>query len=133
MIKFLKIIFRGCYSQCSIILNCLGVMWLACCLLVVFLVIILSWLFPEINEYDKYWIFIPCGILGVGCYIMDFYLESNDRFKDIVNEPHRYTVKQEKIIANSFLLICIVGIPIVLFLVSYFFHDKGHVVIGTMN
>lgn len=121
MINFLKIIFRGCYSQCSIILNCLGVMWLALSLVVFFVIMTMSLFFPEINEYDKYWIYIPCGILGVGCYVIDFYLESNDRYKDIVNEPHKYTVKQEKIIANSFLLTCIVGIPIVLSLIFYFF------------
>ena len=133
MTRFFKIIFRGCHSQCSIILNCLGIMWLACSLIVVFVVIILSRFFPEINENDKYWIYIPCGVLGVVCYIMDFYLESNDRYKDILNEPHKYTVKQERIIANSFLLACIVGIPIVLFLIAYFSHDNGHVVIGTIN
>lgn len=97
------------------------------------MMMIISLFFPEINEYDKYWIFIPCGVLAVVCYIMDFYLESNDRYKDILNEPHKYTVKQEKIIANSFLLACIVGVPVVLSLIFYFFHDKGHVVIGTIN
>lgn len=133
MIKFFKIIFRGCYSQCSIILNCLGVMWLACSLVVFFVMMIISLFFPEINEYDKYWICIPCGVFGVVCYILGFYLESNDRYKKIVNEPRKYTVKQEKIIANSFLLVCIVGIPIALFLIFHFFHDKSYVVIGTIN
>ena len=120
MIKFFKIIFRGCYSQVGIVLNSLTTLYFACLWVVILVMIVLGRFFPEIKENGKYWYLIPCGILAVGCFIMDFYLESNDRYKDILNEPHKYTVRQEKIIANSFLLACYVGIPILLFLIAYF-------------